>query len=564
MSDTFRHDEILYQALETDPGILDEESLAGLLKAAVWKRNPMSRKLLRGQRPDFEALERRSLEAFATTRHAGPLAYLMLSGLGGGSARLARVADLGRFWLGEGWDNLHPVVEDETDSYARMSLIQRALPGIVAKTALETAPAVMHERMGPVTLSTILVATGRAKLPVGDPDIPLQALRDAFSDQSDGIEILEQAALAYEHTRICLEDIAKAFGSREVHEAATFREKMLEQVAISCGQATVALRAVAEGIVPRSEDAQVGEGVLPDIATTAPAPSANVVKSRQQAFALMDTIVRFYAQNARSSPVPLGLIALRDLMDSDLNGWIKMTAPEGLEEAGLRLDTLDEQALGAVAKAPRGGAGIDLSQIKTLVSSCAQAIEKAEAEAIAEILPAENSENKAEEDPKSSTMKRMERKNILDKVLEKITKKEAKVDFTPSEQSKLKELINGLIKDGAPPVHLTESDVKEKLSKAFGDITAKCKEIDDGLSQIKSPQVIGEKEQVSPEVMTIDTRKDVRAALRELEKFFAEDEPSSPASTYMHQLNDLVDANFSKIVNTVMVDGKGPIIQLQS
>jgi predicted component of type VI protein secretion system len=76
-----------------------------------------------------------------------------------------------------------------------------------------------------------------------------------------------------------------------------------------------------------------------DAAPTAPRPraAAGDLKTRAEAVTVMNAIIDYYARTGRSSPVPLLLARLMELMDSSFSEVLEQIAPGTWEDAALGL-----------------------------------------------------------------------------------------------------------------------------------------------------------------------------------------------------------------------------------
>lgn len=97
----------------------------------------------------------------------------------------------------------------------------------------------------------------------------------------------------------------------------------------------------AQPAVPEGTDA-----VAPaeEATTPSPAPAASL-NSREEARALLDAVIGYYAAEARSSPIPLVLLKIRDMSDATFTDWLAAVAAEGSEKAAVAINGVDTARL---------------------------------------------------------------------------------------------------------------------------------------------------------------------------------------------------------------------------
>lgn len=283
-------------------------------------------------------------------RDVRPLFGLLLGQVGlAGSDGLQRALDLLHFWLREHWEDIHPGSADLTQHVERISAISgvfnvthilRALDG------LEIVPG--------ITLHDMRVAVGEEPPPRRQEARDLNALRRSVAGNDDHQATLAATStalgMASDHAAACddifkghgiasrpaLSDLAKALSERSVLVARVQEE----------GAETVEVEKAAASGSPTDDAVDAPSAV----ATSGPQRvGEDALRSRDEALAVMDGIIRYYAENAPSSPLALGVLKLRTLSDLDFNAWIKETASSGPAKVALYLSTLEENSLSGYA-----------------------------------------------------------------------------------------------------------------------------------------------------------------------------------------------------------------------
>ena len=224
---------------------------------------------------------------------------------------------------------------------------------------------------------------------------------------------------------------------------------------------------------------------------------------------LIDDVLTFYARRGRSSPVPLGLIALRDLMAGDFNSWISKTASAGLGEAGIVISEVDASRLSSFAsgEAPAAAAPADMPELD--FDEIDKAIYEGETAyaAMDNALYQHQQTLPPDEGAEENTVLAAELQSFraaLDQILA------AKVALQAGPKS------------------------ENNVSEEGGNVT----EGDDRHSRITD-------------------RNGVKQALDAVAAYFEREEPSSPAPAYLRRLKSLVDARFTEIARELMPEEGG-------
>jgi hypothetical protein len=270
------------------------------------------------------------------------------------------------------WEDIHPGPADDP---AAQSLRVRAFTPLrnrlLANAFEPTVVFDAKERDGEITLRMIYHAAGRhdvtrlRRTASGETVYPadgmhglvarvgagpaLAALRDAmlgaagalrdlqaFFAEQEGFDTLRFAGDGRRRGLIDeLEDFAAALAAFVPEEAAA-----------------AAAPAGAEGEAP----AEGGEAA-PAAAAPSPQPPTDL-PTRADALALLDDVLRYFARSARSSPIALALIKIRQMENATFYQWLEETVQEGRDWAQLPIWNADASLLDRYAEeASEGGEG---------------------------------------------------------------------------------------------------------------------------------------------------------------------------------------------------------------
>ncbi len=92
------------------------------------------------------------------------------------------------------------------------------------------------------------------------------------------------------------------------------------------------------------------EGAAPAAAGPAPTPPSDLA-TREEALALIDDVLRYFARSARSSPIALALIKIREMQRATFYQWLEETVQEGRDWAQLPIWNVDAALLDRYAEA---------------------------------------------------------------------------------------------------------------------------------------------------------------------------------------------------------------------
>ena len=517
---TFRYDEKFYEPISADSptgGEVEFYHFSEMDQELVWPSNDFGRPDP-GQRPNFRAVRDKALgflngtKEIPATRDVRPLLALMLAEAGDkGPVGLARALDLFVSTAMSHWDALHPQKEDEDDDelMTRMEEMRKYFNPSIIGLAVESIGIARSPHVGDLTTRTFGIATTKLSPREGEFSPNSEALTKLLSEEEEARNSVAEAQAAY---RFAIDRLNTFEGFLAEHpdvdpvDLAAVVEVLEKQVAF-----IDPFLSGSDGNAGATESGEGGLGAAEVTGGTGAAmPSAPISgpNTLPEAMELLDDVLQFYAQSGRSSPVPLGLIALRDLMTGDFNTWINQTASSGLSEAAINLSTVDASRLSTFASgdAPAAAAPVtvelDFSEIDGAIFEANTAF----AELDNNLYQHQQTLPPAEGESENTVLAQevIALRAALDKVVEAKRAMEAGPKAQPAESS------------------ITENALQ-------GD--ARHSRITD--------------------------RSGVKGSLDAVAAYFEREEPSSPAPAYLRRLKSLVDARFTEIARELMPDGGG-------
>lgn len=275
-----------------------------------------------------------------------------------GVAGFAAALDLIRHNLTNFWEDVHPQGDEDDDYWERVGVLRALADGGAFAKPLENVTLHVSRVAGPVTVRTLSIAAGNLTPRKGELELTESALEQLVAE----------------------ENVAPIFA--EVHRAAGIAKETLEEicafVSAQDGSERLAtpdpiaaldkLRTMLEPYVGAADapaasgdDAEQDEAQADAAEDAAPAPprpraAAGDLKSRAEAVAVMNGIIDYYARTGRSSPVPLLLSRLMELMDSSFSEVLEQIAPGTWEDAALGLAGLKAAAPKPASSAPDAAA----------------------------------------------------------------------------------------------------------------------------------------------------------------------------------------------------------------
>ena len=353
----FRYDEKYYAPVSPDAPMgsaLEFYHFSEMEQESAWPLNDFGRPDPK-QRPNFRAVRDMALgfldgsKDLKATRDIRPLLALALAEAGDkGPVGLAKALDLFVTLVMEHWDAIHPGKEDEDDDefMTRMEDMRKYMNPAVFALAVDSVSIARSPRVGDLTTRTFGIAAAKLSPRESEFAPNSDALTALLAEEDDARASVTEAHDAYHYAISRLRDF-EAFLEQhpdvdpvDVGAVAVALEKQVVFIEPYMGKATPESGGET---VDGKMDSPSGAGSAPD---SAPIGGANTL---EEAMDLIDDILVFYARSGRSSPVPLGLIALRDLMAGDFNTWISNTASTGLDDAAINISAVDASRLSSFA-----------------------------------------------------------------------------------------------------------------------------------------------------------------------------------------------------------------------
>lgn len=514
----FRYDEKYYQPVsaESPTGTAVEfYHFAEMDQDLAWPVNDFGRPDP-DERPNFRAVREKALgfldgsKEIPATRDVRPMLALAIAEAGDkGPVGFAKALDLFVSTSMSHWEAIHPQKEDDDDDelMTRMEEIRKYLNPTVISLAVESVGIARSPRVGDLTTRTFGIATTKVSPREGEFAPNAEALTTLLSEEDDVRTSIGEALAAY---RSATEQLRTFEAFLESHpdvdpvDLAGIAEALEKQAAFiepfldESGEGGTATGADA------GNDGQI-DAVGGVAMSSAPISGPNTLP---EAMELLDDVLRFYARSGRSSPVPLGLIALRDLMAGDFNTWINQTVSSGLSEAAINLSGVDASRLSSFASgdAPAAAAPVsidlDFSEINRAISDAEEAYYGLDVG--------------------------------LNELRQKLPPEEGESEST---------------------VLVSEF---EALRTALDQIRATKREIEAGpTAQVDDSQSSNNALEGDAHHSRITDRSGVKVALDAVAAYFEREEPSSPAPAYLRRLRSLVDARFTDIARELMPEDGG-------
>jgi predicted component of type VI protein secretion system len=467
------------------------------------------------QRPNFRAARDMALgflsgvKDLKATRDVRPMLTLVIAEAGDkGPVGLAKALDLFVATATTHWDAIHPQKEDEDDDelMTRMEEMRKYMNPSIFSLAVESVGIARSPRVGDLTTRTFGIAATKVTPRTGEFAPNSDALVALLAEEEEARVSVIEAHDAY-HYAIDRLKVMEAF----LAERPDVDPVDLAGVAAALEKQVAFLAPYVGGAAEISADAVEGSDAPDQIASPqAASPSAPISgpKTLDEAMGLLDDVLRYYAQNARSSPVPLGLIALRDLMAGDFNTWINQTASSGLAEAAISLASVDASRLSSFAS---GGAPAAVAPV---------AVEFDFTDIDASIYEAETAFA------------------VIDNAVY-----QHQLTLPPDEGAETNSVL------AAEVVQMREALDKIQAAKlAMATPT---------VSAADETGVVDNAPEGDPRHSRITDRNGVKQSLDAVAAYFEREEPSSPAPGYLRRLRSLVDARFSEIARELMPEDGG-------
>lgn len=297
-----------------------------------------------------------------------------------GLTGFAGALDVLRWHLTTFWEDVHPRGDEDGDYWERVA----ALRGLGDSNTLAkpVEEAVLHRSpmAGPVTLRTLQIATGATAARNGELALTEAALEELIAKENVAPKLKEAHAAASAAAEI-LQEICTYVSGQEGSEPLSAKAPLeaLEKVRGLLTPWLAEDEAPAEDGAAEGDDAPAeAEGEM-IVERRRHAPGD--IKSREEALEVMHAVMTHYAASGRSSPVPLVLARLQELMDMSFAEVLEQIAPGPWEDAalplaGLKADKLAPKPAPAAAAAPKGPDPAVLAAASNRADAAIDAIEQ--------------------------------------------------------------------------------------------------------------------------------------------------------------------------------------------
>ncbi|MDE2005790.1 MAG: type VI secretion system protein TssA [Rhodospirillales bacterium] len=296
--------------------------------------------IIPAEEPDWKDTEAQASALMARTRDLRVLGHLAVARLHQGAlGDYAALVGLGRRWVEERWDSVHPQLDPEDDNDPTLrgnALLQLAHPAWVVRY-LRDLPLVRAPRVGNFSWRHIAVATGQVPPAANEEPATEAAIHGAFKEGDAGYQEATHAALLA--ARAAFKGISDAFDAAAgAGSGPNFEDidKLLHEMARMMDRFAPA----ADEVEPGGEAAtdQAADTAAPGAAPAARAAGANIgtitsIPSRTDALRLLDLVVEFYNRTEPSSPVPLLIARARRLAEMSFIDVLQELAPDGINQA---------------------------------------------------------------------------------------------------------------------------------------------------------------------------------------------------------------------------------------
>lgn len=272
----------------------------------------------------------------------------------GGLTAYAGALDCLLWHLKTFWEDMHPQGDEDDDYWERVAALRTLGDANSFAKPLETAPLHISRMAGPVTLRTLQIASGAATAKEGELALTESALEQLIAEENVGPKFSE-AHDAAEKAKATLEEICSFVSGQPGSEHLAAKEPIEALDKVRSLLEPFLDQPVEAAPAPEAEAEEAGEEV---VETVVRRPAAGDLKTREEAVALMRAVIAHYAGAGRSSPVPLVMARLMELMDTSFSEVLEQIAPGSWEEASLPLAGLRADRLGAAppAAAPAANA----------------------------------------------------------------------------------------------------------------------------------------------------------------------------------------------------------------
>lgn len=322
-----------------------EPEFAALEEAALGKpERQMGGGTIPGEPPNFNLLFARSSELLARSkdlRIAGHLTRASVDkasfvGLHGGLTLLRRL-------LNDYWPSVHPQLdaEDGNDPTMRVSALS-ALVSPEMLAALRSAPLLVSQVAGPISLRHLAIAAGELPQPGEGPKVDANLIDAGFREVQVGV--LQNLATTLQGARDELKGLTEVFQASAGIPGPDLSplDRILYQAQSAVRPRLAARSSEAPAMKmdgAKSDGAEASHGSGGETAGALSAQPATaltgVVRNRDDVVMLLDKICGYYERQEPSSPLPLLLKRCRRLATLSFMDIVKDLAPSALQQVEL-------------------------------------------------------------------------------------------------------------------------------------------------------------------------------------------------------------------------------------
>ena len=316
---------------------------------------------IEGTPPDWLDVRQAALSILRRSKDLRAATYLAESELSAGGILGFRDAlELVSIFLNEFWDSVYPQLdhEDDDDPTSRInSLAALTKVGGVIRQIRE-AVILSCRSVGRFSWIDCAIAKGEAPVPVGRDEPPTQKKIDAAVASADLSE-LKQMSDAVNDSLKFIGSIEKAFSdrlgaaygpnlealSKELKAIARYQKTWLAQRPDNQSQSSESQDEV--GIADDDAGAIRPKGIV--------AGGPFIIQKREDAIEALDKIIRWFASNEPSSPLPMLLGRAKRLSSMSFIEILKDISPDGVSQAVLIVGKESEEEI--PEPAPKASAG---------------------------------------------------------------------------------------------------------------------------------------------------------------------------------------------------------------
>lgn len=247
-------------------------------------------------------------------------------------------------YVSEHWSEVHPATGEEL-----LSRRERALSPIRDQKKIGRAfeKWTVFEGVGlagPITLRQLLIAAGARRPLSSEQPFEVSWLNDLVLESNAAKPVLWAR-----YGLLAAADVTAELSAQiKAHEPSARQFSGLEEVLREQAQS---LKAFCDPIETATEETQPvdalseAEDAPEQAAVSAPVPQQGALATRDEANTLLDDVITYYAKEARSSPIPLVLLKVREKLDVSFSEWRTILAGSGTDEVMLEIESVDASQL---------------------------------------------------------------------------------------------------------------------------------------------------------------------------------------------------------------------------